>query len=70
MHCLSALFYLTTRSTVKLKALQTLISWIAGSNPAEGIDVLVLFIVCCVGSGLYDGLIARPEESYCLSGCV
>jgi len=23
-----------------------------------------VFVVCCVGSGLGEGLIARPEESY------
>ena len=28
-----------------------------GSNPAEGIDVLLMFVVCCVGSGLCDLLI-------------
>ena len=24
----------------------------------------LVFVVCCVGSGLCDGLITRPEESY------
>ena len=44
-----------------------LIAGIAGSNPAEGMDV-----VCGVGSGLCDGLITRSEEScrVCLSVCV
>jgi hypothetical protein len=40
--------------------------WInAGSNPAGGIDV---YFECCVlsGSGLCDGPIPRPEESYWL----
>ena len=29
-------------------------------------------VVCCVGSGLFDGLIARLEESYrvCVTVCV
>jgi hypothetical protein len=46
---------------------------IAGSNPAEGIDVRLtcLYVVLfCVGRGLYDGLISRPEESYRVSNCV
>ena len=30
----------------------------------------VEFVVCCVGSGLCDGLITRPEESYRLCVCV
>jgi len=29
-----------------------LIAGIPVSNPAEGMDVLLFFIVCCVGSGL------------------
>jgi hypothetical protein len=39
---------------------------IAGSNPAEGMDVrlLCLFVVCCVGSGLWDWLITRSEEFF------
>jgi hypothetical protein len=46
---------------------------IAGSNPAEGMDVclLCLFVVLsCVRRGLRDGLITRPEESYRVSNCV
>ena len=35
-----------------------------GSNPAEGMDVRVLFVMGCVGSGLCDGLITRSEETY------
>ena len=35
---------------------------IVGSNPAEGMDVLVFF-VCCGGSGLCDGPTPRPGES-------
>ena len=46
---------------------------IAGSNTAEGKDVSFLVdIVCCVVSGLCDGLITRPEKSYrvCVYVCV
>ena len=36
-------------------------------------DVRLLFVVCCVGSGLCDGLISCSEESYrgrvCLIVC-
>jgi len=35
---------------------------IAGSKPAEGMECLSL--VCCVRSGPCDGLITRPGESY------
>ena len=41
-----------------------------GSSPAEGMDVLLLCLWCCVGSGLYDELITRSEESYRVSVCV
>jgi hypothetical protein len=48
---------------------------IADSNPAQGMDVclLCLYVVfSCVGRGLCDGLITRPEESHrvCLIVCV
>ena len=32
----------------------------------EGMDVHLVFVVCCVGRGLCDGPITRPEESYCV----
>jgi hypothetical protein len=38
-----------------------------GSNPAQGMDVCLLCLyvtLSCVGRGLCDGLITRPEESY------
>ena len=35
-----------------------------GSNQAEGMNVRVLFVISCVGSGIYDGLITRSEETY------
>jgi hypothetical protein len=40
---------------------------IASSNPTDGMDVCLLcfyVVLFCVGRGLYDGLITRPEESY------
>jgi len=46
-----------------------LIAGIAVSNPAEGMDVLLFFIVCCVGSGLYE-LIPRSAASYRARACV
>ena len=47
------------------------IAVIAGSNPAGGMDVFFLIlVVCCVGSGLCDDLIIRPDESYSLCECV
>jgi hypothetical protein len=39
------------------------IAGIEGSNPDEGTDVSVVFVVFCVRSGLCDGLMARLEES-------
>jgi hypothetical protein len=50
-----------------------LVAGIAGSNPAEGMDVCLLclyFALSCVGRGLCSGLITRPEESYCVSNSV
>jgi hypothetical protein len=43
------------------------------SDPAEGMDVCLLclcVVLSCVGRGLCDGLITRPEESYRVSNCV
>ena len=39
------------------------IAGITGSNPTEGMDVRLMFFVCCVGSGLCGGLITRSDES-------
>jgi hypothetical protein len=47
-----------------------LVAGIAGSCPARGMDVCLLclyVVLSCVGRGLCDGLITRPEESYCAS---
>jgi hypothetical protein len=41
-----------------------LIAGIRGSNPAETLDVRILFAVCCVGSGLSVYMNTRSEESY------
>jgi hypothetical protein len=53
-----------------------LVAGIAGANPAEGMDVCLLclysyVVLSCVGRGLCDVLITRPEESYrvCLIVC-
>jgi hypothetical protein len=48
------------------------IAGVASSNPAEGLDVRFLFVVCCVGSGLCDQLFTGSEEPYrlCVSNCV
>ena len=47
-----------------------LIVGIASSNPAESMDIRLLFVVYCVGTGVCDGLIALPEESYRVCVCV
>jgi hypothetical protein len=39
-------------------------------SPAQGMDVCLLclyVVLSCVGRGLFDGLITRPEESYRVS---
>jgi hypothetical protein len=43
-----------------------LVAGVAGSNPAEGMDVYLLclcVVLFCVDRGLCDGLVTRPEES-------
>jgi hypothetical protein len=50
-----------------------LVAGIAGSNPAEGMDVYLLclyVVLSCVGRGLCDGLITRPEGSFRVSNFV
>jgi hypothetical protein len=57
----------------KAKVCGRLVAGIAGSNPAWGMDVCLLclyVVLSCVGRGLCDGLITRPEESYRVSSCV
>jgi hypothetical protein len=33
-------------------------------------DYYYYYLLPCVGRGLCDGMITRPEESYCVSVCV
>ena len=51
-----------------------IVTGIAGSNPAEGMAVRPLCLLCSVSSVLCDGLIPPSEESYracvCVSSCV
>jgi hypothetical protein len=50
-----------------------LVAGVMGSNSLRGMDVCLscLYVVLsCVGRGLCDGLITRPEESYRVSVCV
>jgi hypothetical protein len=55
----------------KAQVWSSLIAGIAGSNPAEGMDVCLLcFFLCCVGSGLCEEMITLSEESYRMCVCV
>jgi len=43
----------------------------AASNPADSMNVAsAMFVVCCVGSGLWDELTTHSEEVYWLCVCV
>jgi hypothetical protein len=42
------------------------IGGVAGLNPVEGMDIRLLCLLCCVGSGLCDKLITRSEECACV----
>jgi hypothetical protein len=44
------------RAVYSVKVWKRLIAEIAGSSPTEGMDVLILFVVCCVGSKLETSL--------------
>jgi hypothetical protein len=49
------------------------VAGVAGSNPTRGMDICLfcLYVMMpCVGRGLCDGLITRPEESYRVSNCM
>jgi hypothetical protein len=47
------------------------VAGIAGSDPAEGMDVrLLCLLLCCVGSGPCDEPITHSEGSYCVCVCV
>jgi hypothetical protein len=57
----------------KAKVCCRLVAGVAVSNPARGKDVCLLclcVLLSCVGRGLCDGLITRPEESYRVSNCM
>jgi hypothetical protein len=57
----------------KARVFGCLVAGIAGSNPTESMDICLLclcVVLPCVGRGLCDGLITRPEESYEVSNCV
>jgi hypothetical protein len=61
--------YGKTSATARSKAYVCgrLVAGVAGSNPAEGIDVCLLclcVVLSCAGRDLCDGPITRPEESY------
>jgi hypothetical protein len=43
---------------------------IACTNPTQGMDVCLLRLLSCVGSGFCDELIPRSEESYRVCMCV
>jgi hypothetical protein len=50
-----------------------LVAGTAVSNPAEDMDVCLLclyVVLSCLGRGLCDRLITRPEESYRASNCM
>jgi len=47
---------------VKGLGLQVLDYWIAGSNPAQDMNVLVSCVICSVHIDLCDGLNTRAEE--------
>jgi hypothetical protein len=59
-------------SRSKAQVCGRLVSGVPVSNPARGIEVCLLYlhvVLFCVGTGLCDGLITRPEEYYRVSNC-
>jgi len=48
--------YPIDRAVYSVEVWKCMIAEIAGSNPAKGMDVLILFVVCCVGSVLETSL--------------
>ena len=44
--------------------LRPLVCWDCGFESRRVMDVCVMSVVCCAGTGLCDGLITRTEESY------
>jgi hypothetical protein len=71
----SLIFYMSIPVAARSKAYVCgrLVAGIAGLNSARGMDVchLCLYVVLsCIGTGLCDGLIPRPGESYHVSNCM
>jgi hypothetical protein len=59
--------------TIRRRSSACLVVRIAVSNPTRAMDVCLLclyVVLSCVGTGLCDGLITRPEESCRVSNCV
>jgi hypothetical protein len=54
----------------KAKVWSRLTAGIVDSNPAKGMDVHLLCLLCCVDSGLCDEMITRSEDSVCVCVCV
>jgi hypothetical protein len=51
--------------------------WMAGLNPAESMDIRLMVVVCCAGSGPCDGLVklsafrgVLPGVCVCVCVCV
>jgi len=53
----------------KAQVCSCLIAGIMGSNPAEGTDIHLVFVACCVGSGFCDWLITCYEKSNWVHVC-
>jgi hypothetical protein len=45
-------------------------AWLLGSRVRISLGAWMFVVLSCVGRGLCDGLITRPEESYRVSVCV
>jgi hypothetical protein len=75
-HILNGKKYVTVLPSVpvavrsKVQVCGRLVSGVLGSNPARDMGVCLLCLLSCVGRGLCDGLITRPEESYSVSNCM
>jgi hypothetical protein len=67
--CLRALYQLQSRSQWPHGLRRPLGCWGRGFESHSG-HGCVSVVLSCVGRGLCDGLITRPEESYRVSVCV
>jgi hypothetical protein len=66
--CVRACVPIPVAARSKAEVCGRLVTGVAGSNPAWGMDVCLLclyVVLSCVGRGLCDGLITRPEEYVC-----